>query len=204
MTAEWVTPCTLRHAAAVLVPLEEHHAADLAQAAGSPETFRYFSRAPADLTEQGMLEFVRFLRGPAATAPFCVIDPVTSRPAGITTYLNVFPQHLGLEIGWTWYAPDSRGTRLNPACKLLLMQHAFEDRAAIRVCLKTDERNARSRAAILKLGASFEGVLRDNVIMPDGFRRSTAMYSVLEREWPEVRRRLEGRLRGGEGGAGGA
>jgi RimJ/RimL family protein N-acetyltransferase len=74
------------------------------------------------------------------------------------------------------------------------MEHAFERLGAIRVCLKTDERNAASRAAILKLGARFEGILRENLIMRDGFRRSTAMYSVLAGEWPRVKAGLEARL----------
>ena len=134
------------------------------------------------------------LLGRAVTVPFCVVDPATGQALGITTYLDIRPAHRGLEIGWTWYSPRARGTAINPACKLLLLGHAFERLGAIRVCLKTDERNARSRAAIFKLGAKFEGVMRENLIMPDGFHRSTAMYGVLAGEWPGVRRALEARL----------
>ncbi len=190
----WVQPVTLEHPAVRLEPLTPAHAPALAEAAVSPETFRYFSRVPTPLDAGGMREFIEYLLGPAETVPFCVVDPATGQALGITTYLDIRPAHRGLEIGWTWYSPRARGTAINPACKLLLLGHAFERLGAIRVCLKTDERNARSRAAIFKLGAKFEGVMRENLIMPDGFHRSTAMYGVLAGEWPGVRRALEARL----------
>jgi RimJ/RimL family protein N-acetyltransferase len=196
MEQRWVAPVALEHEVVRLEPLEVSHAAELAAAAETPETFRLFSRGPREMSEAGMREFIEFLLGPAETVAFCVVERASGRRVGITTYLDIRAQHRGLEIGWTWYAPDCRGTGVNPACKLLLMQHAFERLGAIRVCLKTDERNARSRAAILKLGAQFEGILRENIIMADGFRRSTAMYSVLEKEWAGVRRGLEERVRG--------
>jgi len=199
MTTPWVQPVTLEHEAVRLEPLTPAHAAGLAVAAASQDTYRYFSVGPAELTEAGMREFIAHLLGPANTVPFCVIEPGTGEPVGITTYLDIKPAHRRLEIGWTWYAPRVRGTRLNPAAKLLLLAHAFEELRAIRVCLCTDERNTQSRAAILKLGAVFEGVLRETVIMRDGFHRSTAMHSILAGEWPAVRAGLEGRLRGEDG-----
>ncbi len=188
----WAEPVILEHGAVRLEPLVAEHAGDLARAAESLETFRYFSRGPERVDEAGMGAFIEYLRGPAETVPFCVMD--AGRAAGITTYLDVRAAHRGLEIGWTWYGPGARGSRVNPTCKFLLMEHAFERLGAIRVCLKTDERNTRSRAAILKLGARFEGILRQNVIMPDGFERSTAMYSVVASEWPGVRAGLLGRI----------
>lgn len=194
MANEWDKPCILEHTAARLEPLIPDHAGELARAAETLETFRYFSRGPTDLTEPGMRGFIDYLLGLDGVMPFCVIDPTTDSRVGITTYLDIRPAHRALEIGWTWYAASCRGTRLNPACKLLLMGHAFERLGANRVCLKTDERNTRSRAAILKLGASFEGVLRENVLMPDGHRRSTAMYSVLAGEWGAVKQGLLVRL----------
>lgn len=200
MTTDWVEPVILEHEAVRLEPLGAGHAAGLATAAGSLETYRYFSRGPAELTEAGMREFIEYLLGPAQTVPFCVIEPESGAPVGITTYLDIRPAHRGLEIGWTWYGPRVRGTRLNPAAKLLLLGHAFEALGAIRVCLKTDERNAQSRAAILKLGAKFEGVLRENIVMRDGFHRSTAMYSVLAGEWPGVRALLRARIEAGAAG----
>ncbi|MFG0285113.1 MAG: GNAT family N-acetyltransferase [Phycisphaerales bacterium JB039] len=191
----WITPTTLEGAAVRLIALAPAHAPDLLTAA-TPETFRYFSRAPAPFDLGGMAAFIDFLLGPAATVPFCIIDRATERPIGITTYLDIRPQHRGVEIGWTWLTPAARGTRINPEMKLLMLRHAFEALGAIRVCLKTDERNTHSQRAIEKLGARREGVLRHAVIMPDGFRRSTVMYSIREAEWPQVRARLQGRLAG--------
>ena len=189
----WLNPATLTHPAASLVPLDVSHAEALIDAAETPETFRYFSRLPDPFTAEGMREFIAFLLGPAETSPHAVLDPA-GEPVGITTYLARMPAHQGIEIGWTWYAPRVRGTVVNPACKLMLMRHAFETLGAHRLQLRTDARNARSRAAILKLGASFEGEFRENVLMPDGFRRSSVYYSVLAPEWPGVRAGLEARL----------
>lgn len=136
-----------------------------------------------------------------AIMPFAVRLRASGEVVGSTTYCSIRAQHRGVEIGWTWYAPAHRGTSLNPACKRLLLGHAFETglfagQPAMRVELKTDARNHRSRAAILKLGATFEGTLRHHVMMPDGFRRSSALYSILESEWTGVRARLDARLSG--------
>lgn len=193
-TQEWIKPLVLAHPCVRLEPLALEHAGALALAAESTETFRLFSRGPSEISASAMREFIAYLLGPAQTVPFCVIDPASGEPIGITTYLDIKPAHRGVEVGWTWYTPRARGTKVNPAAKLLLLEHAFERLGAIRVCLKTDERNARSRAAILKLGARFEGVLRHTVIMADGFRRSSATYSILEDEWPSVRSGLLARL----------
>lgn len=178
----------------MLRPLRADDAADLAEAAETADTFRYFSRGPTELTTEGMGAFIAFLLAQPNTSAFCVIEPGSGRAAGVTTYLEIREAHRTLEIGWTWYAPRLRGTSLNPACKFLMLRHAFEELGAVRVQLKTDERNVRSRAAILKLGATFEGILRHHVIMPDRFLRSTAMYSIIADEWPGVRERLEQRL----------
>lgn len=190
----WAEAVYLENEHAVLRPLRADDAADLAEAAETLDTFRYFSRAPGELTPEGMGAFIAFLLEQPNTSAFCVLEPGSGRPVGVTTYLDIREAHRTLEIGWTWYAPRLRGGMLNPACKLLLLRHAFEELGAVRVQLKTDERNARSRAAILKLGATFEGILRHHVIMPDRFLRSTAMYSIIAEEWPGVRKRLEQRL----------
>ena len=123
---------------------------------------------------------------------------------GSTTYCTIRPLHLGVEIGWTWYSPACRGTAVNPECKYLLLARAFETplfreaqqggQSSIRVELKTDARNSASRAAILKLGATFEGVHRQNVLMPDAHRRDTAVHSILAAEWPVVKQSLAARL----------
>jgi RimJ/RimL family protein N-acetyltransferase len=108
--------------------------------------------------------------------------------------MDVQPEQRSVEIGWTWYGVDHQGTAVNPESKLLLLAHAFEEWGAIRVCLKTDSLNARSRAAILKLGASYEGDLRNHRIRPDGSFRHSSYYSILPEEWPQVKAGLTERL----------
>lgn len=113
---------------------------------------------------------------------------------GTTSYLNDVPAHARVEIGYTWYAPGAQGTAVNPEAKLLLMANAFEAAGYHRVELKTDSKNARSRAALRKLGAQEEAVMRGHMWMPSGYWRDTVYYAVLEDEWPSVRAGLEARL----------
>ncbi|WP_300532300.1 GNAT family protein [Maricaulis sp.] len=115
------------------------------------------------------------------------------RLVGHTAFLSIFPEHARLEIGWTWYEAEARGTGVNPACKLLLMNRAFQA-GARRVELKTHGLNQRSQNAMLKMGASREGVLRQHTKTWRGDWRDTVFFSVLEEEWPRVRASLEARL----------
>lgn len=124
--------------------------------------------------------------------PFAVLTP-DGHFAGMTSYLNPDAASRNVEIGMTIYAREFQGGVVNPSCKRLLLGHAFE-KGAIRVYFNVDERNARSRAAVLKLGAQQEGLLRDNRILPDGFVRTTVVFSILEREWPDVRDKLDARI----------
>jgi RimJ/RimL family protein N-acetyltransferase len=106
--------------------------------------------------------------------------------------MNIEPANRALEIGGTWYSVDFQRTGVNTECKFLLLQHAFEVLDCVRVQIKTDLRNERSQRAIERIGAVREGVLRDHMIMPDGTLRSSVYYSILAREWPEVKQRLVG------------
>ena len=112
---------------------------------------------------------------------------------GQTCYLAIRPEHKGVEIGGTWYAPSAQGTNVNSSCKLMMLDHAFAC-GAQRVELKTHANNARSRAAMLKMGATFEGIHRRHMLLYDGSWRDTAWYSVLADEWPDVKTQLETRL----------
>ena len=111
--------------------------------------------------------------------------------AGATRYLNIVPKDRGLEIGGTWYGTEFQRSAVNTECKYLLMTHAFETLRAIRVQLKTDLRNERSQKAIERIGAKKEGVLRNHMILPDGRIRDSVFYSILDTEWPEVKKNLE-------------
>jgi N-acetyltransferase len=123
--------------------------------------------------------------------PFVPIHLASGRVAGATRYLNIVPQDRGLEIGGTWYGPEFQRTVVNTECKYLLLLHAFEMLGCIRVQLKTDLRNERSQKAIERIGAVKEGVLRNHMILPDGRYRHSVFYSILDSEWPEVKKRLE-------------
>jgi RimJ/RimL family protein N-acetyltransferase len=123
--------------------------------------------------------------------PFVAIHLASGRVAGATRYLNIMPQDRGLEIGGTWYGPEFQRTTVNTECKYLLLRHAFETLGCIRVQLKTDLRNERSQKAIERIGAVKEGLLRNHMILPDGHYRHSVFYSILDTEWPGVKKRLE-------------
>ena len=125
------------------------------------------------------------------TIAFAVV--VEGRCMGVSSYLTIDPANASLEIGGTYYAPDIRGGPVNPAAKRLLMGHAFES-GARRVQYKVDAINARSRAAVLKLGATQEGILRQDRVTWTGRIRDTVIFSVLDAEWPAVRDGLDARL----------
>lgn len=184
---------TLANAWVSLEPLHERHKADLAAAIGNPLDTLKFSPSP-QLYHDGLAAMIdwQIEQGQAGRwLPFAVI--AAGRAVGQTSFINPRDYDCGVEIGGTWYAAAVRGGPVNPSCKLLLMRHAFAG-GAERVELKTDADNAHSRAAILKLGAAFEGVHRRHMRRPWGGWRDTAWYSVLREEWPAVEAKLEARL----------
>ena len=126
--------------------------------------------------------------------PFAVISLESGKAIGATRYLNIDREDRNLEIGGTWYGAAYQRTAVNTESKYLLLDHAFEHLECIRVQLKTDLRNLRSQHAIERLGAVREGVLRDHVILEDGYVRSSVYYSILLHEWPTVKAHLEALL----------
>jgi RimJ/RimL family protein N-acetyltransferase len=128
--------------------------------------------------------------------PFAVRRLADQAVIGSTSYLDPVPRHRRVEIGSTWYAPDAWGTQVNPECKLLLLAHAFDVLGMNRVALCTDARNARSQAAIEKLGAVKEGVLRSHMLTQGGRVRDSVLYSIVLADWPEVKARLVARIAG--------
>jgi RimJ/RimL family protein N-acetyltransferase len=125
---------------------------------------------------------------------FTTIRRADNRAVGQTSYLDLRRNDGGLEIGGTWLTPAAWRTPLNTECKYLLLKHAFENLGCVRVQLKTDERNTRSRNAIERLGAKPEGILRRYQSLYNGYVRNTAMYSILDSEWKDVKKRLEEKL----------
>jgi len=129
--------------------------------------------------------------------PFAIIETSKDRVIGSTRYLNIKPEHSSLEIGWTWLGQDWQRTVINTEAKLLLLSHAFEKLGCMRVEFKTDARNERSQRALLRMGATREGVLRNHMIVQDDYVRDSVFFSVISNEWPEVKTRLERLAHGG-------
>ena len=192
----WVEPVTLEGNFVRLEPMTEEHAYRLSLIGNDPTIWRYMLYG--ELTsEQSMLAWTRDMltRKAAGTdQPFVVIHNESGMVAGATRYMEIRPQHRGLEIGGTWYGVQFQRTAVNTEAKYLLLRHAFETLGAIRVQFKTDSRNERSQRAIERLGAVREGVFRNHMILEDGIIRHSVYYSILDSEWPAVKTRLEEKL----------
>lgn len=135
-------------------------------------------------------------RAQGSQYPFTIIRQSDDRIIGSTRFFDIFVEHKKLEIGWTWYAPDVWGKGYNIECKLLMLIYCFEELNANRVQLKTRDTNARSRAAIEKIGGIYEGLLRNDRIMPDGSIKNTVVYSIIKEEWTGTKARLQKQLEG--------
>jgi RimJ/RimL family protein N-acetyltransferase len=191
-----ISPITLTGRFVRLEPLSEAHVPGLAAVGLDEDVWRYM-RYGDMRSEDDMRGWVRYiLAGQAAGTdlPFAVIHLATGRVAGATRFMEIRPQHRGLEIGGSWYGSEFRRTAVNTECKYLLLKHAFEVLGVIRVQFKADARNERSLRAIERIGAVREGVLRNHMILSDGFVRDSVYFSILDREWPAVKTRLEGML----------
>ena len=188
---------TLDHAAVPgvrLAMLDEAHLPALFSATPA-DTFRYFQRWPSDATLPSFVEYLttRFIGNPSVRS-LVVLDAATGQPLGSSSFLDIDPANRCVEIGATWYVSAARGTAVNPSCKWLMLRHAFEVCGCVRVTIKCDNRNEHSKRAIVKLGATFEGVLRQHRILEDGFVRDTAYFSVIAGEWPAMSARLLERI----------
>lgn len=177
-----------------LVPLAAEHATDLLAFTDEHVWRGMTSPTPRDTADMAAV-VAAALAAPGRYA-FAVLDDATGRVVGSTSFYDVDLRAGRLEVGHTWYDPAVWGTSVNPACKLLLMAHAFEEWQVARVAYRVDERNHRSIAAVTGLGAVPEGRLRDHRLRPDGTRGASMYFSVLADEWPAVRDRLLARLAG--------
>ena len=126
--------------------------------------------------------------------PFALIEKASGQAIGSTRYGNIDRTHHRVEIGWTWVAPPWQRSAVNTEAKYLLLRHAFETLGCIRVELKTDSLNEKSRAAILRIGAREEGTFRNHMITASGRIRHTVYFSILDSEWPDVKSRLQSML----------
>jgi len=191
---EFLSEQELRIAPVILRPLRLSDAASLASI-GTEETFQHFITVkPSSQDEDGYASYITGVLAAPSLFGFAVFSLSDTRPLGSTCFLDMRPEDKHVEIGLTWYAESARGTRVNPACKLALLELAFEGLGCERVTLKCDSRNTRSRNAISKLGAVYEGTLRKHKPTGPGSWRDTSYYSILIEEWQEVREKLLARL----------
>ncbi|MGX5358142.1 GNAT family N-acetyltransferase [Kocuria sp. KH4] len=186
---------TLTGTVATLEPLAPEHAADLADAVAEDDLYQlWYTRLPAPDAMGAEIER-RLAEHRAGQVVPWAIRTADGRAVGMTTFLNVRPDHRRLEIGSTWIAPSVQGTGLNTEVKLLQLTHAFETLECIAVEFRTHWHNQRSRRAIAALGAKQDGVLRNHDLWRDGTMRDVVVFSVINSEWPTVRLSLREKLR---------
>ncbi|GAB4504002.1 MAG: GNAT family protein [Anaerolineales bacterium] len=186
---DWRTPVTLTGKYVRLEPLSEAHIPGLAAIGLDESIWEYMLYGDVRSEEDIRRWVLDILSRP--DLPFAVIHLASGQVAGATRYLNIQPEHRGLEVGGTWYGRAFQRTAVNTESKYLLLRYAFETLGCIRVQFKADLRNVRSQRAIERLGARREGVLRNHMILPDGRLRDSVFYSILDTEWPEIKMRLE-------------
>jgi RimJ/RimL family protein N-acetyltransferase len=187
-----VEPVILEGRKVRLEPLALEHVPRLAEVALDPAIWQWTIARPTD--EAGLrawAEAALASRAAGSEFPFVTLEASTGRPIGSSRFMNIALEHRRVEIGWTWVAPAWQRTGANREAKLLMLGHAFDTLGCRRVEFKTDSLNEPSRTALLGIGAQFEGIFRNHMVMPDGRMRHSAYYSVIDEEWPAVRAGLE-------------
>lgn len=178
-----------------LEPLSAGHQDALVEAAAHGELWRtWYTRVPSPEQMGEEIERRLSLQQQGQMAPWAVVDPATGDAVGMTTYMQIEVTHRRVEIGSTWLGKQAQGTGINPAMKLLMLQRVFDELDCIAVEFRTHWHNHQSRAAIARLGAKQDGVLRNHLIMDNGTLRDTVVFSILDSEWPAVRAGLLHRL----------
>ena len=190
-----VTPVVLEGQHVRLEPLAKEHLPELARVGLDVELWRWIPvpvRTAEELAEYIETALEEQKRG--VSLPFALIEKATGRAIGSTRYGNIDRTHHRVEIGWTWVGRKWQRSAVNTEAKYLLLRHAFETLGCIRVELKTDSLNEKSRAAILRIGAKEEGIFRNHMITSSGRFRHSVYYSIVDSEWPAVKARLESLL----------
>ena len=198
----WIQPVVLEGRIVRLEPLRRDHLDGLAEVAFDPVLWQFTLARPVDRAGLEAWLVTALDNAQAGTEmPFATVDLASGRPIGSTRYLNIVPEHRRFEIGWTWIATSAQRTGATREAKLLQLTHGFEQLGANRIEFKTDSLNEKSRTALLGIGAQFEGIFRNHMVMPEGRLRHSAYYSVTREDWPEVKARLLALLeRGSSGG----
>jgi RimJ/RimL family protein N-acetyltransferase len=195
LMTEWTTP-VLEGGLVRLEPMARSHEDGLWEASRDERTWQWLSILQPRTREELKAYVSDALANAAAGAemPLVTIRREDERIVGSTRFLALRPEHRSVEIGWTWLTPEAWGTGINVEAKLLMLEHAFERLGCLRVELKTDAQNDRSRKAMEALPAHFEGVHRKHMLVRGGERRDSAWYSIVDDEWAAVRANLLRRL----------
>jgi len=184
---------TLEGKAFRLEPLNASHTDDLLHAASEDQIWTYLDEE----TPRTKAQIDRFIQdaidehGRGVRLPFAVIDRASEKAIGSISLIDIQQAHRGIEVGWAWISPDYWRSGASREAAYLLLKHAFEKMGAIRAAFKTDSRNARSQNLILGMGATQEGTFRNHRILSDGYVRDSIYYSILDREWPSIRLKME-------------
>lgn len=185
----------LKASGVVLEPLQFAHSDDLAEAVAVEDLWRtWYTHIPSPDAMCDEIARRLALQDQGRMAPWAVLDATTGRAVGMTTYCNLDPVNHRLEVGSTWLGRKAQQTGINTATKMLLLTRAFEDLGCIAVEFRAHWHNRQSRAAIERLGAKQDGVLRKHTIFENGTIRDTVVYSIIDDEWPTVRFALSDRM----------
>ncbi len=175
-----------------LIPLEQKHYTELEALAKDKRIWEFYAYDGSDTGVFANIFNTALIERPKGTLfPFVIVLKSGQKIIGSTRLMDIQSRHKKLEIGSTWLHPDYWATEINLECKLLLLTYCFENLGVVRVQLKTDERNMRSRKAIEKIGGQFEGILRNDMIRDNGTNRNSAYYSIIVEEWAEKKRMLK-------------
>ncbi len=187
----FVEPVTLAQRGVQLVPLGLEHEAGLRVAAADGELWKLrVTSVPAPDETRTYIETAATARAEGHRFAFAVVDELSGRVLGCTSYHDILPAVKRVEIGYTWYAKSAQRTHVNTTCKLMLLTHAFDTLGCHVVGWRTDNFNFASQAAIERLGAKKDGVIRGHALRRDGTIRDTVMYSMRSGEWPEAKAQL--------------
>lgn len=191
MARRWLEPVTLSGTRVVLEPLSPAHVPGLARACDDGELWRHWYTLVAKPDAMGAyVEQALRQQQDEGALPFAVRHVTSGELIGCTRFFRVDEDNRRLELGHTWYAQSHQRSGVNSECKLLLLSHAFDDRDAIAVELRTHWHNRQSRQAIARLGAKQDGVLRNHTVSPGVIYRDTVVFSIINQEWPAVRQNL--------------
>jgi N-acetyltransferase len=177
-----------------LIPLELEHKEVLWNASQNPDIWAFTTTNPLGDHFDAWFEKAWRLTSEGKQQMFVVERLSDKQVIGSTRYYDVSHENKRIMIGYTWYVPEEWGTKVNPECKLLVMQHAFETMNFNRIEFAVDSRNQRSRGALLKLGAKEEGLLRQHIVLANGYVRDTVIFSVIKSEWQMIKNKLLARL----------